>query len=183
MDDIIMVVDYIEDIEYNGKVTGKRCTGKDGNQVNVKGGKKGSKLYERWDELQVGTAYKFIMADYTNPKKEVFPYVADFVTIEGELSPAVKPDMRPEDKKIVAQAVREGTPPPNPQAVGMMTKNIADMIIASVQKHGNIAGVLKTIFWNDAAIELVRWYRNQALGTTQIPFDGTDLPELKSKEH
>ena len=61
-------------------------------------------------------------------------------------------------------------PPPNPQAVGMMTKEIGDMIRAHE---------LVKVFGDKIAIELVKWYRSQALGISRVDFDGKDLPEYK----
>jgi len=57
-----------------------------------------------------------------------------------------------------------------PQAVGMMTKEIGDMIRAKM---------LTVIYGTKIANELTKWYRSQALGITRINYDGKDLPVFK----
>ncbi len=61
-------------------------------------------------------------------------------------------------------------PVPAPQAVGMMTKEIGDMIRAKM---------LTVIYGTKIANELAIWYRSQALGITRINYDGKDLPVFK----
>lgn len=63
----------------------------------------------------------------------------------------------------------------------MTTKEIGDMFRAGA-KSGNITAVLNTIFGKEIAIELVRWYRSQILGTTRVPFDGKTLPQFKTED-
>lgn len=60
--------------------------------------------------------------------------------------------------------------PPNPQAVGMMTKEIGDMIRAER---------LNGLFGHGTAVELIKWYRSQTLGITRVPFDGEKLPKFE----
>jgi len=62
------------------------------------------------------------------------------------------------------------TPEPNPQAVGMVIKEIGEM---------QRAGKLSEIFGVEIAIELVKWYRGEVLAITRIPFDGAKLPQFK----
>ena len=57
-----------------------------------------------------------------------------------------------------------------PQAVGMMTKEIGDMIRAKM---------LTVIYGTKIANELTIWYRSQTLGITRINYDGVDLPKFK----
>ena len=61
-------------------------------------------------------------------------------------------------------------PAPAPQAVGMITKELGDMIRAEK---------LTAIFGVKVGGELTRWYRNQTLGITRISYDGADLPKFK----
>lgn len=79
-----------------------------------------------------------------------------------------------EPQKAEPIPLREGEddtrPPPAPQAVGMMTKEIGDMIRAEM---------LGKIFGAKIAVELTKWYRSQTLGITRIPYDGKDLPVFK----
>ena len=60
--------------------------------------------------------------------------------------------------------------PPNPQAVGMITKEIGDMIRAER---------LNGLFGHDTAVELIKWYRSQTLGITRVPYDGKTLPKFE----
>jgi len=62
---------------------------------------------------------------------------------------------------------------PAPQAVGMTTKELGDMIRSKQ---------LIPIFGVEVGAELVKWYRSQILGTTRIPFDGAKLPKIIQKE-
>ena len=64
----------------------------------------------------------------------------------------------------------ENTAPPAPQAVGMMTKELGDMIRS---------GSLVKVFGAKIAVELVSWYRSQVFGITRINYDGKDLPAFK----
>ncbi len=59
-----------------------------------------------------------------------------------------------------------------PQAIGMCTKEIGDMIRAKY---------LNTIFGDEAQKELIKWYRSQVLGITRIPYDGSKLPTFETK--
>ena len=78
--------------------------------------------------------------------------------------------------KTVAETLspREPTPlAPTPQAVGMTTKELGDMIRASK---------LSEIFGGTISVELIKWYRGQILGTTRIEFDGAKLPQYGKKK-
>lgn len=70
----------------------------------------------------------------------------------------------------VIQKVKEAPVEIAPQAIGMMTKEIGDHIRA---------GTLTSVFGKKIGVELVKWYRGQALGISQVPFDGKDLPEYQ----
>ena len=80
----------------------------------------------------------------------------------AKLEQQSKPDVPPQPG--------EELPAPAPQAVGMMTKEIGDMMRADR---------LKAIFGPKITVELIKWYRSQALGITRIPFESKDLPEYK----
>ena len=106
------------------------------------------------------------------------------VAVTDELPKAKEPaPLLPEHQKVIDEAgvekahelVQEAlaTPPPAPQAVGMMTKEIGDMIRAKY---------LKTIFGEKIAIGLMHWYQQQALSITRIEFDTKDLPDFEKTE-
>ena len=80
--------------------------------------------------------------------------------------PAVKP---PTD----STPPKAEQPPPNPQAVGMITKDLSDHIRA---------GTLSQVFGKKIAIELTKWYRGQVLAITRITYDGKDLPNIGVKD-
>jgi len=62
---------------------------------------------------------------------------------------------------------------PAPQAVGMCTKEIGDMIRSKY---------LKPLFGEAAYFELIKWYRGQVLSITRIPYDGSKLPNFETKK-
>jgi len=84
------------------------------------------------------------------------------VAVSEELKPPQKPippDYEPPDEPE--------KPPVPPQAVGMTTKEVGDMIRA---------GKLAIIFGKKIANDLVAWYQVQILGNSRIEFDAKDLP-------
>lgn len=114
--------------------------------------------------FQQGKAVMLHWETYKN-----IPYVSDAKLVEGELPEAQKlesPPLQPGESRVVEVPQT----PPAPQAVGMITNNICQLIIADK---------LTAIFGKRIGIELVKWYRSQTLGITRIPFDGKDLPEYK----
>jgi len=90
--------------------------------------------------------------------------------------PPPQPIKPTEREKVAVQEAHkthdENLPPPNPQAVGMVTKELGDMIRTKY---------LKTIFGDETGIELIKWYRGQVLGITRVPFDGAKLPTFKKQ--
>lgn len=178
MSEIIGVITNVEDDkDFNQKDYKKVILGT-GQVLNVKQGREGM-LRSKWGLLQVGVAIKFTMMDFTKPDGVKIPFVSDIETVGGGLAPPVKPEMLPEHKEEIAEAVASvaGSPPakeqpPNPQAVGMITKEIGDMIRAKY---------LVPIFGDEASQELIKWYRSQTLGITRIPFDGNKLPKFGIK--
>ncbi len=87
------------------------------------------------------------------------PYISGAKLVEGELPPPVKPGTVPVPPETQA--------PPAPQAVGMLTKEIGDMIRAEK---------LSVVFGPIIANKLTEWYRSQALGISRVSWDGKDLP-------
>ncbi len=161
--DIIGVIDKVEDDSYDGKEF-KKVTLKDGQVLKVKQGREGS-LKAKWDLLQWGVAIKFTMAQYLGKD-----FVKDIASVEGALPPPAEPKILPEHQEAIDKSRQEVRKEIAPQAIGMMTKEIGDMIRAKY---------LVPIFGKDVGNELIKWYRGQALGITQIPFDGKDLPTFE----
>lgn len=172
MSDIIGVITSVEDDkDYNGKDYKKVVLGT-GEELRVKQGRDG-KLKAKWGLLQAGVAIKFIMMDFTKPDGVKIPFVSDIETVEGAIPPPVEPTMLPEGEEVVRKAVASvASSPPNPQAVGMFTKEIGDMIRSKY---------LIPIWGEEAGAELIKWYRGQGLGITRIPFDGDKLPKFGAK--
>lgn len=99
-------------------------------------------------------------------------------SVTENLPPSKAPEpLLEEHQAVIEKAVAEATPipvkEPAPQAVGMCTKELGDMIRAEK---------LIALFGHDVGVELVRWYRRQVLGITKVPFDGGKLPDFKKKE-
>ncbi len=84
----------------------------------------------------------------------------------------VKDAIGPTAQETLAKPEPAPTPrsEPAPQAVGMTTKELGDMIRA---------GKLVEVFGSEVGSGLVVWYRGQILGTTRIEFDGAKLPKFK----
>jgi len=86
-------------------------------------------------------------------------------------------ELKVDGAKITEQQVkpqsRETASEPAPQAVGMCTKEMGDMIRAKY---------LKPLFGDEAYLELIKWYRGQILSITRIPYDGTKLPKFDAKK-
>lgn len=174
MSDILGIIATVEDDNYQGKAF-KKVTLGDGQVLRVKYGREGA-LKAKWGLLQVGIGMKFIMQDYTKPDGVKIPYVYDIETVEG-LLPVPQSDQKvlDEHQRVIDEAIP--TPPPKPepapQAVGMITKEIGDMIRAKY---------LVSIFGKEAQEELIRWYRSQVLGITRIPYDGEKLPKFEAQK-
>lgn len=127
-------------------------------------------LKDKWGLLQENKTVEFVME-----KKGQFWNVIDIK--EAVASSPVTPELPAEQQKIVDEALKEPVQPvsvkePNPQAVGMITKEIGDMIRAKE---------LNWIFGKKVALNLVRWYRGQVLGITRIECDGKDLPDFEAQ--
>ena len=173
-EDKIIVIGTIEDDEFDHKPF-KKVTDIDGGVWKIKQGR-GGKLKEKWPLLEEGSAIKLIFGEFTNASGVKFPFVEDFELVKDGLPPSTTP-MPP------VAVVNDTTPktPPAPQAVGMTTKEIGDMIRKGAEA-GGVTAILSTIFGKETALELVRWYRSQILGTTRILFDGAKLPQFKVED-
>ena len=107
----------------------------------------------------LGRAVRLNYGNYMNNE-----FIHNIDLVEDELPEPVKPPAT-------------NAPPrtePAPQAVGMITKEIGDMIRAKY---------LVSIFGGEISKELIKWYRSQTLGITKIPFDGAKLPQFKEKKN
>lgn len=95
MSEKVMIVEHIEDIvDKAGGIVGKFCSNSSGDSVKVKN-PRGSNLKDRWDELEEGMAYKFIMGEFRpEDSTESFPYVKDFTLVATELAEKT-PDKAP----------------------------------------------------------------------------------------
>lgn len=171
MTKLYMVVDRIEDITYDNKVTGKKVFDKEGGSVNVKGGKKGSNLYERWDELNPDVAYEFEMDVFRKDGRE-YPFVVDFKAVEIALA---EQEIERATKKQMDEALKPDTPSAPMQRVsgekeGMITKEVGNLYCM---------GKLNQLLGEKIAATMMSWYRGQLLSTSRIPYDGKDLPPAK----
>ena len=112
--DKILILSRIEDI-YNEKdqLSGKHCFDSTGYSVKVKGGDKGKKLWERFDELQIGRAYSFEMGEFGSQK---LPYVKDFKSVEKQLAEKLESE-KPPTPHIIA-----------PQELGLWWKELGECI-------------------------------------------------------
>ena len=164
MSNIIGIIATVEDDAYQGKAH-KKVTLVDGQVLKVKYGREGA-LKAKWGLLEVGKAIKFTMMDYTKPDGVKIPFVFDIATVDSQLAPPQSDQkVLPEHQKEIDRA--QESPPPAPQAVGMITKEIGDMVRTKY---------LKPLFGDEAYIELIKWYRGQVLAITRVPFDGAKLP-------
>ena len=161
----IHVIATVEPLLDEGNVIGRLVTDKAGKPLKVKRGQ-GGKLEAKWDELDnaIGKAVEIEWGMFKPPgKSESYPFVAGLEFVEDELV----------QKEAERAHEDTGQAPPAPQAVGMTTKELGDMIRAKQ---------LIPIFGLEAGAELVKWYRGQILGTTRVPFDGDKLPKIKNEK-
>lgn len=167
MADIVGVITSVEDDDYQGKAF-KKVTLGTGEVLKVKYGREGA-LKAKWPLLQEGVAIKFTMKDFTTAENVKIPFVHDIETVERELPPPVKPKTVPIPPPSGAPRPPPGThkAEPAPQVVGMLTKEIGDMIRAEK---------LSVVFGSIIANKLTEWYRSQALGISRVSWDGKDLP-------
>lgn len=151
---------------YNNSYGDLLWTDKEGKEYKVS-----NKRVKYFDKIILpDTAVKLFFALSTSGTE----YVHKAVKVEGELPPPTKPsELLPEHQKEIKKATQPKPNEPAPQAVGMTTKELGDMIRAKQ---------LIPIFGVEIGAELVKWYRSQILGTTRIPFDGDKLPKIKTEE-
>ena len=126
MDELIIVIDRIEEAEDKNGKTYLKITDKAGVTRNFKEGR-AKLLTNKGHLLEEGKAIKLHFEDYKAPSGQVFPFVRDFEAVaSGEEVAKLPAQPKPE---VPLQAGEEDTrPAPAPQAVGMMTKEIGDMI-------------------------------------------------------
>jgi len=156
---IITVISVSEEFTKNGDAYKKvTCATEDGRETTKS---IFNQLEGKWPLLVEGKALEFKME-----KKGQFWNVVD-ITPVGDSLPPPKSDkaVLPEHQKEIDRA--QESPPPAPQAVGMITKEIGDMVRTKY---------LKPLFGDEAYIELIKWYRGQVLAITRVPFDGAKLP-------
>lgn len=132
-------------------------------------------LMDKWHLLQVGKTVELKMVQ-TYKEGKVNWNVADILLAGEQLPPAKAPEQLPEQMQAPVDEALEKVPPkplaePAPQAVGMITKELGDMIRAKY---------LMTIFGEEVGHELIRWYRSQTLGITRINYDGKNLPKFEA---
>ena len=106
------------------------------------------------------------MSGYAHPVKDAGGELLSWCNEDAE-EVAKLPEQKPESPP---PQPGEELPAPAPQAVGMITKELGDMIRAKL---------LTEIFGSKIANGLLGWYRSQTLGITRIPYDGKDLPVFK----
>ncbi len=151
MADIIGLIQNVEDDSYDGKAFKKVTI--NGIVYRVKQGKEGA-LMAKWGLLVMGTAVKLTMKDFMKEGK-AYPFVHDIETVAGALPPAT------------SSVVAPPQPPPRPeingQALGMMTKEIGDMIRADK---------LEIVFGAVNAALIAKWYRGQVSFVTGLPVEG-----------
>ena len=139
-------VDHSEVNDYGDLVV----TSKEGSEYKVK-----SKRTQLFDVFQPDIEVVVGWASYMNH---------EFIAEATQASQLVSADTPIEEEKPKTEPN-----PPNPQALGMVTKEIGDMIRSKY---------IKTIFGDEASANLITWYRSQVLGITRIVHDGAKLPKF-----
>ena len=162
MEPVIGIIQSVEDdTDFNGKPYKKIMV--NGIMYRVKQGRDGV-LMAKWGLLVVGVAIKLIMRPFTKTNGEVVAVVQDIETVAGALPPPTTVAPPPQPAPV--------TPPPAPrpqrtetngQALGMMTKEIGDMIRADK---------LEIVFGADNAILILKWYRGQVSFITGLNVEG-----------
>ncbi len=115
---------------------------------------------------------------YSKEKQGNYWNITALELVKDAMPPPTDPQMLPEHEQVVKDAVksvREVAPVKSEipgQQIGMTVKEIGDMIRSEK---------LKGLFGVDAAMEIIKWYRGQILGTTRVPFDGAKLPTFKQE--
>ena len=153
MDNTIITVESTLIDSYGNMMVTPKGGGKD-----IRIGVKRKKLFAFFSD---GVAVELIWSNFNNND-----YVSD-ARIVGDSLPAPKQPVSPSLQKD-EPTPDQLQPAPAPQAVGMLTKEIGDMIRAKM---------LTTLFGATIKKELVKWYRSQVLGISRITYEGRDLPE------
>ena len=153
MDNTIITVESTTIDSYGNMMVTPKGGGKD-----IRIGVKRKQLFAFFSD---GVAVELIWSKFNDND-----YVSD-AKLVAEGLPAPKQPIETEAMKAPLEPSHQ---PPAPQAVGMLTKEIGDMIRAKM---------LTTLFGATIKNELVRWYRSQVFGISRITYDGKDLPEDK----
>ena len=137
-------------------------TDKEGNPYKISSKRK--QYFEKIIVPDVAVQLSYAMSSFG---KE---YIYSAIQVKDKL-PALASEPVPAPDKIPKEPIPP-KPEPAPQAIGMTTKEIGDMIRAKY---------LVPIFGNEIANELIKWYQSQILGTTRVPFDSSKLPQFMVK--
>lgn len=79
-EEYLTIASVEELLDDGGEEKGRSITGTGGEHWNVKKGRQGKKLWERWHILDenIGKAFKLTIGQFKNQKGELFDFVADF---------------------------------------------------------------------------------------------------------
>lgn len=164
---IITITNREEKTISKGANAGKtflQLTDENGKKHNIFG------LTAQWPICLVG--YQIELGYQDDDRTKNVEYIRPGQSMPESVKPEVVESTMPPQEEIEQAKASQVTPAP--QAVGMVTKEIGDMIRSKY---------LKPIFGDDAYLELIKWYRSQVLGITRINFDGAKLPDFKTKEN
>ena len=152
-DEVIQVAMTELDTYGNLKVTDIQ-----GNEYKV--GEKRSQLHGLFQD---GRAVKITWAEYKGKE-----YISD-----AELyNPGGDTEPTPETTEPPKKTPEPLRPTVAPQARGMLVKETGDMMRAKM---------LVEIYGKKIASNWITWYRTEALGIAQFPYDGKDLPKFKDE--
>jgi hypothetical protein len=135
----------------------------DGNGTQHKIGNKRPQVFE---SIVIGKAVELYYAQYMERQ-----YICGAKLVEGQLPEAQEPQILPEHKAEIDRAVEAShsdMPPVAPQAIGMTTKEIGDMIRASIKDKDSYGAYLIAVFGQDKAKQIVAWYQEQILKNTSL---------------
>lgn len=164
---IITITSVTQEFAKNGseyrKVTGATGDGRETTKSIF------NQLEEKWPLLVENATLEFVMekrGQYWNVKD--IKTVGDNLPVPAETK--VVESAMPTEQEM--QQVKDSLPPPAPQAVGMCTKEIGDMIRASQAHYDTALGILHTLFSAEIAERIIDWYKGQILDITRIAVTG-----------